>query len=66
MTIKYLDLDGDPVVLDQTAQRVRAWVNYGEEWKTLHPAETLSARVLDKEKFNTLFPDVGMPEDVEE
>lgn len=65
MTIKYLDLDGDPALLDERKDgRAYAWVKYDDqEWQKINVADVVfDARVLDEERFKKQFPDVGEPE----
>lgn len=65
MTIKYLDLDGDPALLDEREDgRAYAWVKYeDDEWQKINVADVVfEARVLDEEKFKERFSNAGQPE----
>lgn len=66
MTVKYLDLDGDPALLDERKDgRVYAHVKYDDqEWQSIPVPEVLGARVLDEKKFKERFPDAGQPEEL--
>jgi len=67
LTVQYLDWDGDAALLDR--QRALAWVNYGDGWEAVHQPDftdlVFKARIIDEKRFKKMFPDVGLPQELE-
>lgn len=66
MTIKYLDLEGQPALMDERDDgRVLAWIHDGKAWQKVHVAEVaFAAREINEKQFKKQFEDVGLPEGV--
>lgn len=66
MTVKYLDLEGQPALMDERQDgRVLAWVHDDQDWQKVHVTEiAFSAREIGEKKFKERFPDAGLPEGV--